>query len=44
MASIDLAKLAAIAYLDVANLGGRVITSLMFHDNGTRRSWIEAGH
>ena len=43
MASIDLAKLAAIPYLDVANLGGRVITSLMFHDNGEWRNWIEAG-
>lgn len=43
MASIDLAKLVAIPYLDVANLGGGVITSLTFYDNGACRMWIEAG-
>lgn len=43
MASINVAKLAAIPYLDVTNLGGRTITSLTFHDNGAWRHWIEAG-
>lgn len=43
MTSIALEKLATIPYLDVANLGGRTITSLMFHDDGSWRCWIAAG-
>jgi hypothetical protein len=43
MTTIDIRELTAIPYLDVANLNGRTISSLMFHDAGSWRTWIAAG-
>jgi hypothetical protein len=43
MASIDIQKLATVPYLDLPNLAGRTISTLMFHDAGQWRLWLEAG-
>jgi hypothetical protein len=43
MANIDLSKLSVIPYLDVSNLHGRFISTLMFYDAGAWRMWISAG-
>lgn len=43
MTSVDLTKLAQIPYLDVPNLNGRFISTLMFHDAGNWRMWLMAG-
>lgn len=43
MANIDLSKLSTIPYLDISNLHGRFISTLMFYDAGSWRMWISAG-
>lgn len=43
MASIDLSKLSIIPYLDIRNLQGRFISTLLFYDAGSWRMWISAG-
>lgn len=43
MANIDLSKLSIIPYLDISNLHGRFISTLMFYDAGAWRMWISAG-
>lgn len=43
MSSIDIQKLAVVPYLDLPNLAGRTISTLMFHDAGQWRMWLEAG-
>ncbi|MBI4809179.1 MAG: hypothetical protein HY799_09575 [Nitrosomonadales bacterium] len=43
MSNIDLSKLAVIPYLDISNLNGRFISTLMFYDAGTWRMWMPAG-
>lgn len=42
MTRIDLAKLSVIPYLDIPNLHGRFISSLIFHDDGKWRMWMPA--
>ena len=44
MSSISIQQLATIPYLDSANLHGRTICSLAFHDAGAWRTWAVAGH
>jgi len=39
--TIDILQLGAIPYLDLENLGGRSIASLMFCDEGRWRMWVE---
>jgi hypothetical protein len=43
VAAINLAKLSQIPYLDIANLQGRFISTLTFHDAGKWRMWLMAG-
>lgn len=44
MGSIEISKLSAISYLDIANLHGRFISTLNFYDAGAWRMWIPAGN
>lgn len=43
MENIEISKLSSIPYLDVANLRGRFISSMIFYDAGAWRMWISAG-
>lgn len=43
MSGIELTKLSLIPYLDLPNLGGRFLSTLMFHEDGKWRMWIQAG-
>jgi hypothetical protein len=43
MAAIDLAKLAKIPYVDVPNIGGRFLSTLMFFDAPNWRMWMPVG-
>lgn len=43
MANIDLSKLSIIPYLDISNLHGRFISTLIFYEDGAWRTWISAG-
>lgn len=43
MTNIDVSKLSTIPYLDISNLHGRFISTLMFYDAGAWRMWILAG-
>jgi hypothetical protein len=43
MTSCDLTKLSNIPYLDIQNIQGRFISTLMFHDADAWRMWISAG-
>jgi hypothetical protein len=39
--TIEISKLAVVPYLDLANLHGRWIPSLMFRDGDNWRTWLE---
>ncbi len=43
MSAISIQKLAVVPYLDLPNLAGRTISTLMFYDAGEWRMWLEAG-
>ena len=43
MTQIDITKLSTIPYLDISDLHGRFISTLIFYDDGTWRTWIQAG-
>jgi hypothetical protein len=43
MSNVDLADLSKIPYINVKNLQGRFISTLMFHDAGAWRMWTHAG-
>lgn len=43
MTDIKLTKLSSIPYLDLSNLQGRFISTLMFYDAGSWRTWLPAG-
>lgn len=43
MDHIDISKLSTIPYLDLSNLHGRFISTLMFYDGGVWRMWISVG-
>lgn len=40
---MNISKLSTIPYLDLSNLHGRFISTLMFYDSGVWRMWITAG-
>lgn len=43
MENMNISKLSTIPYLDLSNLHGRFISTLMFYDSGVWRTWITAG-
>ena len=43
MNQIDISKLSTIPYLDLSNLQGRFISTMIFYDSGVWRMWISVG-